>query len=201
KYTPGQTTGTPGEPYSISGLNGGYEFHLGKDGTYSVLERVPQGFTMTTAAPAPVVLAGGASVAGPDFGNHPIPPPPPAGGVIHGAVFVDIDGDGIRQTTEPGQGGVFVFVDLDGDGKYTPGQTAGTPGEPYSISGLNGGYEFHLGKDGTYSVLEKVPTGFTMTTAAPAPVVLAGGASVAGPDFGNHPNPPPPPTGGVIHGT
>ena len=193
KYTPGPTVGTPGEPYTISGPSGGYEFHVSKDGTYSVLEVVPQGFTMTTAAPTPVTVAGGALVAGPDFGNHLIPPPPPTGGVIHGVVFVDVNGDGIRQTTEPGMPGVFVFVDLNGDGKYTPGPTAGTPGEPYTISGPSGGYEFHLGKDGTYSVLEIVPPNFTMTTAAPAPVTVAGGASVAGPDFGNHPNPPPPP--------
>jgi uncharacterized protein (DUF2141 family) len=120
--------------------------------------------------------------------------------VIHGNVFVDVNGDGIHQTTEPGMPGVFVFVDLNGDGKYTPGPTAGTPGEPYATSGPNGNYEFHLANDGTYSVLEVVPPNFTMTTAAPVPVVLAGGANVAGPEFGNHPNNPPPPQVGYITG-
>jgi uncharacterized protein (DUF2141 family) len=198
KFNPPTPT-SPGEPFTLSGPNGGYEFHVAKDGTYSVLENVPPGFTMTTPAPTPVSVAGGAVVAGPDFGNHMLPPPPPTGGVIHGTVFVDINGDGVRQTNEPGQFGVFVFLDLNGDGKFNP-PTPTSPGEPFTISGPNGGYEFHVSKDGTYSVLENPPFGFTMTTPAPTPVAVAGGAVVAGPDFGNHPNPPPTPTLGYITG-
>jgi serine-aspartate repeat-containing protein C/D/E len=202
-FNPGTTANSTGEPFVISAPDGGYEFHVSKDGSYSVLEVVPQGFAMTTPAPTPVTVAGGASVAGPLFGNQLIPPPPPpTGGVIHGTVFVDINGDGMRETNEPGQAGVLVFIDVNGDGKYTPGPTPTSPGEPSVISGPDGGYTFHVGKDGSYSVLEVVPPGFTMTTAAPAPVTVAGGATVAGPDFGNHPNPlpPPPPPIGYITG-
>lgn len=200
KLTPGTTLGTPGEPLVLSNNTGGYEFKVA-DGTYSVLELVPAGYVMTTPAPAPVTVTGGASVAGPDFGNQLIPPPPPSGGVIHGVVFIDGNGDGVRQNTEPGQGGVRVFIDLNGDGKFNPA-TTGATGEPSVLSANTGGYEFKVGKDGTYSVLEVVPAGFTMTTPTPAPVSVSGGAKVLGPDFGNQPTTPPPtPTGGKIVGT
>ncbi len=192
KYTPASTSTTPGEPFVLSALNGSYDLKVGKDGTYSVLEVVPPGFTMTTGVPAPVAVSGGATVAGPLFGNQLLPPPPVTGGTIHGTVFIDGNGDGIRQNTEPGQGGVIVFLDLNGDGKLSPG-TSTTPGEPAVISSPNGGYDLKVGKDGTYSVLEVVPPNFTMTTPAPTPVAVAGGANVAGPDFGNKLNPPPPP--------
>lgn len=192
KLTP-STTSTPGEPFTLSGPNGGYEFHVAKDGSYSVLEVVPPGFNMTSGTPAAVSVSGGALVVGPAFGNQLIPPPPPTGGTIHGTVFVDMNGDGIRQNTEPGQGGVVVFLDLNGDGKLTPGPNPGTPGEPATMSGPNGEYGFKVANNGTYSVLEVVPPNYTMTTPAPAPVTVAGGTNVAGPNFGNKVNVPPPP--------
>jgi uncharacterized protein (DUF2141 family) len=101
-------------------------------------------------------------------------------------VFVDGNGDGIRQATEPGQAGVTVFLDLNADGKLTP-PTATTPGEPFVVTGPNGNYELKVAKDGTYSVLEVVPLGWTMTTGTPAPVTVAGGAVSLGPIFGNRP--------------
>ncbi len=191
KYTPPTTATTPGEPFVLSGLNGSYSLKVGKDGTYSVLEVVPPGFTMTTGVPAPVVVSGGATVAGPLFGNQLLPPPPVTGGTIHGHVFIDVNGDGVRQNTEPGHAGVIVFLDLNGDGKLSPGTSPTTPGEPHVVSNQAGGYAFKVAKDGNYSVLEIVPPNFTMTTPVPAPVAVAGGANVAGPDFGNKHNAPP----------
>src|SRR5436190_313278 len=83
--------------------------------------------------------------------------------VVSGVVFVDSNGDGVRQSTEGGQGGVFVFIDANGDGKYTPAPNSTTPGELFTYSNSTGGYVFTFSKDGNYSVLEVVPQGFTQT--------------------------------------
>ncbi|MBX7105599.1 MAG: hypothetical protein K1X57_16060 [Gemmataceae bacterium] len=203
KFNAPTSTG-PGEISTISKQDGSYEFKLGKDGTYSVLEVAPTGWVVTTGTPAAVSVAGGQVANGPVFGNQPPPPPPPTGGLIRGSVFVDANGDGVRQSTEVGQGGVLVFIDANGDGKFNA-PTAGTVGEPATQTKADGTYEFKLGKDGTYSVLEVAPTSWTITTGTPAAVTVAGGATADGPVFGNQPPlpppPPPAPTGGVIRGS
>lgn len=179
KFTP-PSLSTPGDPATQSALNGQYNLKVGADGDYQVLEIVPPNFVMTTPIPGKVSVAGGAVVSGPTFGNKA----DPHGGRIRGIVFLDHNGDGVRQNTEPGMPGVSVFIDLNGDGKYTPGTTPAT-GEPRVLTQFNGNYELRVAKDGTYSVLEIVPPGFAMTTPPPGPVSVSGGMTVHGPDFGN----------------
>src|SRR5205814_1145052 len=115
------TPTTPGEPATLSGFSGGYELRVPVDGDFQVLEVVPPGFMMTTPVPGKVTVSGGAVVTGPSFGNQRTTPA--QGGIIHGVVFLDQDGDGSQQSTEPGMPGVLVFADLNGDGKFNPATT------------------------------------------------------------------------------
>src|SRR5205085_576087 len=121
------------------------------------------------------------------------------GGTIHGSVFIDANGDGVRQTTEVGQATVIIFIDSNGNGKFDPG-TNGTVGEPATYTNGDGFYSLKVAQDGDYPVLEVVPLGYAQTAPipAPGPVHVAGGATVEGPTFGNQHLPPPPPTGGYI---
>src|SRR5262249_17731344 len=108
--------GSPGEPVTLSGLNGNYDLKVPIDGDFQVLEVVPPGFTMTTPVPGKVTVSGGAVVTGPSFGDKQTTPA--QGGVIHGVVFSDPNGDGQQQSTEPGLPGILVFADINGDGHF-----------------------------------------------------------------------------------
>jgi len=192
KLDPGPTPGTPGEPATLSGPNGRYEFKVGKDGDYSVAVVVPNGLIATTPTSGKVSITGGQTGNGPLFGLNKAPQ---TGGVVRGHVFLDLNGDGTRQNNEPGQPGVIVFADLNGNGKFDA-PSPGSVGEPAVKSGPGGGYELRLKADGDYLLREVVPPGFTQTTPNPGKITVAGGAKVAGPAFGNQP-PPPVQVGGV----
>jgi hypothetical protein len=199
KFDPPPSPGTFGEPATQSGLNGGYEFKVGKDGDFVVAEIVPPGFKATTPTSGQVTVAGGALVAGPNFGNQPLV----QGGLIRGLVFLDRNGNGKldpatpTQPGEPGLPGVTVFLDLNGNGKLDPGPFPGAPGEPVTQSGPTGRYEFKVGKDGDYSVAVVVPTGLVATTPTSGQVSVSGGQTANGPLFGLNKAPQ---TGGVVRG-
>src|SRR5712691_6817611 len=61
-----------------------------------------------------------------DCVGNPPPPPPPTGAEIHGAVYNDANGDGLRDPTEVGLGTWFVMlagstvppVQTDANGNY-----------------------------------------------------------------------------------
>lgn len=102
-------------------------------------------------------------------------------GSISGTKFQDTNGDGIRETGEPGLQGVTVFLDANGNGVPDNGEAS-------TVTDANGGYVFSHVNPGTYSAREVVPTGWIQTTANPLPVVVANsptGTTVAGGDFGD----------------
>jgi hypothetical protein len=55
--------------------------------------------------------------------------------VIRGIVFLDVDGDGVRDTREPPRSSVRVFLDYDRDGQIDPG-------EPTATTNSVGAYRF-----------------------------------------------------------
>ena len=97
----------------------------------------PTGLTAPFAAPA-----AGASAAGPDGGYAPA-------ATITGAVFHDLDLDGVRDGTgaaaEPGQREWTVFLDTDADGRLDAGERA-------TQTVADGAYSFDLLTAGTYAV-------------------------------------------------
>ena len=97
----------------------------------------------------------------------------------------------MRQNNEPGLPGVTVYLDLNNNGKFDP-PVSGQAGDPAVMSDLNGGYSLKVPFNGTVAVGEVVPPGFVATTPILANVAVSGGATVAGPDFGNKLATPPP---------
>lgn len=138
---------------------------------------------------------------------------------IRGLKWDDINGDGQRQASESGLGGVTIFADLDENGTFNEGEPAAVTSDgadgavvgSYAIEGLG---------PGIYTVREIVPDGFRQTfpallfqaapTSSPSSsdaklnafgagsyrVELRPGRDVEGVDFGNQSSEP-----GEVHGT
>jgi hypothetical protein len=100
-----------------------------------------------------------------------------AGGLVSGTVFNDRNGNGTRDSGEPGLGGVTVVANRVGLG---PASTGG----PSTVTDSAGNYTLAVPADGAYLITALAPAGFTQTTAAPSPVVLTGGNQVTGVEFG-----------------
>jgi hypothetical protein len=107
-------------------------------------------------------------------------------GNISGTVFIDYQGTGLAPTTGATPlPGVTVFLDLHNDGKLDAG-------DPTAVTDASGQYTFTGVADGTYTVREVVPPGYTLTqpTDGSRTVVLgSSGPFIASlpPDFGNRP--------------
>jgi len=104
-------------------------------------------------------------------------------GVVSGMKWNDLDDDGVRDTGEPGLGGVQVYADKDLDGSLDPG-------EPYAFTLSDGTYQLTL-TPGTYTIREVVPTDpWNWEQTAPADglytVTVLSGQTVTDCDFGNH---------------
>jgi hypothetical protein len=76
---------------------------------------------------------------------------------LYGLVWFDRDNDGARDAGEDGVEGVTVFFDDDGDGEPDAG-------ERRTVSDAGGVYRFTGVEDGTYSVTQRLPVGWTNTT-------------------------------------
>jgi hypothetical protein len=124
----------------------------------------------------PLTLSSGVITTGKDFGNAA-----PAG-LVEGVKFGDHDGDGVRDSGEPGLPGFTIYVDYDGDG--TP-----DAGEPSSVSTSTGDYRIDHVNPGSWSVREVQQAGWTCS--APAGCVhaaqsFAADSPLSGRDFGNY---------------
>lgn len=150
--------------------NGGYIFTSVPAGTYIVRETVPAGWIRTTTNPAAVTVASG-SVQGGDFGNFEL-------GRVTGVKFQDTNGDGFRNSTEPGLANFTIFLDANANGVKDAGERSTT-------THTNGAFYFDDVKPGTFSVREVVPTGWTQTTANPLPVTMTSGATIGSVAIGN----------------
>jgi hypothetical protein len=60
---------------------------------------------------------------------------------VSGTVFNDLNGDGVRQTNEPGLAGVIVYADLNDNGVFEPGDPSATTDASgnYVLNGLPAG--------------------------------------------------------------
>lgn len=98
-------------------------------------------------------------------------------GSISGAVFADVNGDGIRQTGEAGLANVQVFVDKNKNG-------IPDLGEPTAKTALNGTYTISGVAAGTYMVREVLPATFRATTPNPLTLTVANAVTTAA-NFGD----------------
>ncbi|MGH7177475.1 MAG: SdrD B-like domain-containing protein, partial [Tepidisphaeraceae bacterium] len=99
---------------------------------------------------------------------------------ISGTVFDDLDGDGVRDSGEPGLGSATAFIDANNDGKLGDGETNVT-------SSSSGSYRFSNLNSGTYRVRLDVPNGRRLTTPGTASfnITLAAGEQSSSNVFGS----------------
>lgn len=147
-----------GEPAAVTNEDGRYSFTV-TAGSYQVLESLPPGWLPTTPMPEPISITNSGQTATADtIGNYRL-------GTISGVKFNDLDGDGIRQSGEPGLEDWTIFLDANDDGALGPGETSTT-------TNLYGSYSFGSLAAGTYLVREVQQEGWTQTSANVVTVVL-----------------------------
>jgi hypothetical protein len=185
--------------HATTDANGNYSFST-RPGNYTACETVPAGYTQSFPTSGPscsghsgasgigyaVTLTSGGTDAGNDFGNF-------RNGTKSGTKFEDVNGNGIRDTTEPGVAGVQIHL-FGTDGR-------GNAVHLHATTDVNGAYSISA-PPGNYTACETVPTGYTQSfpTAGPScsghtgasgigyTVVLTSGGTDAGNDFGNFRN-------------
>jgi len=153
---------------------GNFSFTNLPAGAYVLSEVVPAGSVQTLpggGAGINITLTPGQNAANFLFGNQAA-----ASASISGVKFNDANGNGVRDTGEPGLAGVSIQLN-------TPsGQTV------LATTDSNGAFSFTGLAAGAYVLSEVVPAGYTQT-APPAPgtfaVTLAAGQNATGFQFGN----------------
>lgn len=140
-----------GETHTYSDASGNYQLTV-PAGTYTLRERVPAGQKLVSPANNALVVTVGnnQTVSGKDFINEKVTP------VANGFKWNDLNGNGIRDTGEPGIEGVYIYIDLDGDERIDIG-------EPTAKTDINGNYKLNFPGPGTYTVREVIAPGFTQT--------------------------------------
>ncbi len=124
-------------------------------------------------APERAVATSGDSLAHQDFGNTRY-------GWILGAVWSDLNGNGVRDSGEPPLPGWVIYLDDDEDGWQSEG-------EPMVVSGPDGHYQL-FALAGRHLVRQSTPLGWTVTSPPTADyrIDLASEQSVSGVDFGSY---------------
>jgi uncharacterized protein (DUF2141 family) len=148
-----------GDPVSITNSYGTYLFQNILAGTYAVRQIVPSGFGQSAPAGGAVsasVLAGQINHTG-NFGDAPATGAPT--GSIWGTVFSDLNSNGVRDSGEAGIQGVRVFIDLNGDGTW---QST----EPSVITNVYGTYLFRDIAPGAYKLAQVLGAGLIQSSPA-----------------------------------
>jgi protocatechuate 3,4-dioxygenase beta subunit len=153
--------------------NGSYLFSNLPPGVYTLTETYRPGWAETVPASGTysVVLYSGENETGWDFGNRVTG----GQGTIQGSVFDDQNGNAVRDAGEPGLSNWTVELNGRGVRKILVTDVAGN----YLFTGLS---------QGTYTITQMVPDGWTQTLPAngqPYNITLANNADQAGVDFGN----------------
>jgi hypothetical protein len=130
----------------VTGSDGTFSFSAVPFGSYTISETVPAGFQQT-APGAPGTLTalvdfGHQAVAGLAFGNQALT------ATISGSKFNDLNGNGVRDTGEPGLSGVTIQL-RNSAGQITTATTD-----------ASGNFSLTAVVPGTYTLSEVVPVGF-----------------------------------------
>ncbi|MCA9135963.1 MAG: tandem-95 repeat protein [Planctomycetales bacterium] len=163
------------EPMVLSGADGTYELTRIPNGTYSVVNVVPEGWVSaveTSSSVTVTITTGSVKVA--DYYTLQ-----PVNGSISGNVWFDNDSDRIQSVTEPVIQGMTLYVDVNGNGIQDPD-------EPLGITDAAGVYEIADVPYGNQTVRSLNPDGLIPTNRAGgfATLLVLSGEAVGGVDFG-----------------
>ena len=160
-----------GERFTFTDVGGSYSFTNVGPGTFIVREVLQAGFVQTTVNPANIVTSSGTNIGGIDFGNFQLV-------LIGGTKFQDTNGNGVRNSGEPGLPGIKIYLDANNNGLFDTG-------ERFAFTDASGNYSFANVGPGTFMVREVLQAGFVQTTVNPANIVTSSGTNVGGINFGN----------------
>lgn len=141
----------PGEPGDITNATGYYSIGGIQPGLFKVREVQQVGWTQSYPGSGyhEVDFTSGLDDQGNDFGNWTT-------ASIQGMKFNDLDGDGTQDAGDDGLEGWIVFVDYDGDGMVDPT-------EPWDETDANGDYLIEGVVPGSYWVREVLQTDWTQS--------------------------------------
>jgi cyclophilin family peptidyl-prolyl cis-trans isomerase len=159
-------------PSAVTNANGNFTFSGLTAGTYTVEEVLPPNDSLTTPMQT-VTVSANATASGVVFGDRPS---------IAGTVFSDFNKTGQDDAGDLGIGGRTVFVNNDGSG-------VPDGNNPSATTNSNGTYYFSNLAAGSYTVMEVVPSGVTLTTADSQTVTVKTGQTALGVNFGEAPAP------------
>ncbi len=168
-----------GEPVATTGSDGRYLFPDLQVGEYQIIEVLPTGWETSGLIgdnQTVVVFSGAESVAA-DFSNYDASAASP--GSVHGVVWNDLNGNGIRDAGDNGLAGWVVYIDQNANGLLEAS-------EPQITTPNDGGYSFNNLNPGTIRIGLQATTGWRATSpiAYSRSVSLRGGQSLSGLDFG-----------------
>lgn len=183
----GNGSPSAGEPSAFTDSAGFYSFPDLAAGSYKVREVVPAAWDPTigydneqtvTVSPGTTTVVNFGNFSTANLGN------------ITGAVWNDVNADGIRAGGEPGLDSWTVFVDLDTNG--VRGAT-----EPTALTDAGGNFSFPSLVAGTYTVVEELQAGWFTSPGYPmSRLVTVLGESTSNVQFANYT-----PTLGAVTGT
>ncbi|WP_293366727.1 SdrD B-like domain-containing protein, partial [Microcoleus sp. CAWBG50] len=184
-YLDANNNGTlePTETATVTDITGKYQFNDLPFATYNVRELVEPGWTQIAPAAsgtAPtlsgayrIALTSGQDSQNNNFGNFF------EASTISGQKFNDLNNNGVKDAGELGLQNWQIFIDTSKDGVFQQGELT-------TITDKDGNYTINDVPVGTHQVREVQQTGWTLTTALPADVVIAkAGEKPTGIDFGN----------------
>jgi large repetitive protein len=134
----------PNEAFAVTDANGSFALSVAP-GTVNIVAIAPSNFSPTTPTRIPSNNPGGVQFGFSQVVNN-----------ITGTVYVDSNGNAIRDTDDSGLEDVYVYIDLDGDNRPDLG-------EPGANSRADGSYVLNFPGPGTYTIREVVPAGFEHT--------------------------------------
>jgi hypothetical protein len=147
--------------------SGNYTFANLGPGTYRVREKTPAASLQTSADLADIQALSGVDQPGADIGIF-------RRFKISGTVFIDRDGDTVKEAGDSGRAGVVVLLDRDANGTV----------ERTTLTNSKGKYVFANLEPGTYRVRLLLPPGMIQPTADPADIVGQSGTNAAAVNFG-----------------